>query len=93
MLVLLSVVACILYVLLVWDWATGGAVLRGSRPEVLVLYVFANTDPQFLENLKYFVAEAVERDPGVCDYVIALQRSHGLLVCGLGPRRGKPSCP
>jgi hypothetical protein len=38
--------------------------------------------PQFLDNLKYFVKEAVERDPGVCDYVIAVQRSHGQLDVG-----------
>jgi hypothetical protein len=45
-LLLLSLAGCVLYVLLVWDWATGGAVLRGSRREVVVLYVFAYTDPE-----------------------------------------------
>ncbi|KIY96554.1 hypothetical protein MNEG_11409, partial [Monoraphidium neglectum] len=84
-LLLLSLAGCVLYVLLVWDWATGGAVLRGSRREVVVLYVFAYTDPEFLDNLKYFVKEAVERDPGVCDYVIAVQRSHGQLDPSLLP--------
>lgn len=56
--------------------------LTGARPlfpadsgrPVLVLYIFAATDPQFTENLKYFVKEAVQHDTD-CEYVIVIQQS------------------
>lgn len=47
----------------------------GVRP-VLVLYIFANTDPQFLDNLRYFVSEAA-RDDKYCEFVFVIQQSPG----------------
>lgn len=75
-----SVIGCVLYIIFVWNWATGASLLRSGQREVLVLYVFAHTDNEFLENLRFFVREAIEQDVGVCDYVIAVQRSRGLQV-------------
>lgn len=86
-----SLAACLLYVSIVWGWTGrgGGLWRRGAQREVLVLYVFAHTDPEFLANLKFFVREAVEPDAGVCEYVIAVKRGHGLEVSG---RRAAASC-
>lgn len=51
-----------------------------------MLYVFAHTDPEFLENLRYFVRAAVAPDAGpngAADYVFAVKRGHGLDVAAL----------
>lgn len=47
---------------------------KDSERHVLVLYIFAATDPQFIENLRYFVKEAVQHDTE-CEYVIVIQQS------------------
>jgi hypothetical protein len=87
----LCAAGCLAYVLVAVGLAPGGSGPFGGggpgpRADVLVLYVFAHTDPDFLENLKYFVREAVGRDPGVCDYLIAVHRSHGLEARGAAAR-------
>ncbi len=53
--------------------------LAGGR-EVLVMYLFAASDPEYLDNLKFFVAEAVIGDQR-CDYVIILQDYKADEVC------------
>ena len=54
-------------------------VLRGApklyEKEVLVMYIFAATDPEFFNNLRYFIKEAVRDDPR-CEYVIVVQQYH-----------------
>ena len=37
------------------------------------MYIFAATDPEFLDNLRYFIEEAVMQDTR-CDYAIVVQR-------------------
>ena len=44
----------------------------GDR-KILVMYIFAATDPEFLDNLRFFISEAVEQDT-LCEYVIVVQR-------------------
>jgi hypothetical protein len=50
--------------------ATGTA--RGS--DVIVMYIFSNTDPMYLGNLKHFLREGVHADDG-CDYIFVVNRS------------------
>ena len=48
--------------------------LHASVPHTLVLYVFSETDPQYIENLRFFVTEVRrQRDPS--DYVFVLNGS------------------
>lgn len=81
---------------LVWDIdllglskvSHGAMSLAGALPghgrNILVLYVFANTDPEFLGNLQYFVREAVMGDKR-CDYVIAVQQGSSIQVSMAAP--------
>ncbi|KAF8068311.1 UVR8 [Scenedesmus sp. PABB004] len=49
----------------------------GSARDHLLLYVFSPTDPEFLENLRFFVSEAVARDT-LADHVIIVQTGDDL---------------
>jgi hypothetical protein len=48
------------------------ALLDGERlakaSNVLVLYVYSNTDPEYVNNLKFFLREGVHAEDG-CDYL------------------------
>eukprot|EP00201_Polytomella_parva_P021493 CAMPEP_0175041996 /NCGR_PEP_ID=MMETSP0052_2-20121109/2277_1 /TAXON_ID=51329 ORGANISM="Polytomella parva, Strain SAG 63-3" /NCGR_SAMPLE_ID=MMETSP0052_2 /ASSEMBLY_ACC=CAM_ASM_000194 /LENGTH=447 /DNA_ID=CAMNT_0016304677 /DNA_START=295 /DNA_END=1638 /DNA_ORIENTATION=- len=43
--------------------------------DVLVLYAFSNTNPEYINNLRFFIREAIERDPN-SEYKIIVQGSH-----------------
>eukprot|EP01023_Acetabularia_acetabulum_P067271 TRINITY_DN9240_c0_g1_i4.p1 TRINITY_DN9240_c0_g1~~TRINITY_DN9240_c0_g1_i4.p1 ORF type:complete len:416 (-),score=42.65 TRINITY_DN9240_c0_g1_i4:643-1866(-) len=43
-----------------------------QREPVVVMYVFSNTDPEYAENLNFFVREAVRPDDGI-DYIFVIQ--------------------
>lgn len=45
----------------------------GASPDVLVMYVFSNTDPEYLENLKFFLREGVHPNDG-CEYLFIVNR-------------------
>lgn len=45
----------------------------------LLIYAFSNSDPQYLENLQYFIAEAIINDV-VADHVIIVQEGPSLKV-------------
>jgi hypothetical protein len=49
---------------------------QGSGPDVLVMYVFSNTDPEYLENLKFFLREGVHPSDG-CEYLFIVNRAQG----------------
>jgi hypothetical protein len=50
----------------------------------LLIYAFSYSDPQYLENLRYFISEAVVNDT-VADHVIIVQEGPSLKVrCQLG---------
>jgi hypothetical protein len=40
----------------------------------LVIYVYSNSDPEYLKNLEFFIREAIKPNDG-CDYVIVLQQN------------------
>lgn len=42
--------------------------------DVLVMYIFSNTDPLYLDNLKFFLREGVHADDG-CEYIFVVNRS------------------
>lgn len=48
--------------------------------QVLVLYVFSNTDPQYLANLEFFVNEGIREADG-CEYIIIVNRGPSEEVC------------
>lgn len=57
---------------------TNGQVgFRYYGKQVLVMYIFAATDPEFLNNLRLFIHEAVVEDSR-CEYVIVVQQTKGL---------------
>jgi hypothetical protein len=47
---------------------------KGASADVLVMYVFSNTDPQYLENLRFFLREGVYAADG-CEYLFIVNRS------------------
>lgn len=44
----------------------------GGKKDTLVMYVFSNTDPEYITNLRFFVQFAISKDDR-CDYVIVVQ--------------------
>lgn len=54
--------------------------LLNTGRDHLLVYAFSYSDDQFLENLKYFIREAVANDT-VADYLIIVQEGPGLQVC------------
>ena len=47
---------------------------NAKQRDVLVMYIFSNTDPQYLNNLKFFVHEGVHDGDG-CEYIFVINRS------------------
>lgn len=60
---------------------------HSASADVLVMYVFSNTDPQYLDNLRYFVREGVAQDDG-CDYVFIVNQGNDEVR-----RHPTPVCP
>eukprot|EP00195_Chlamydomonas_chlamydogama_P010072 CAMPEP_0202914022 /NCGR_PEP_ID=MMETSP1392-20130828/62019_1 /ASSEMBLY_ACC=CAM_ASM_000868 /TAXON_ID=225041 /ORGANISM="Chlamydomonas chlamydogama, Strain SAG 11-48b" /LENGTH=431 /DNA_ID=CAMNT_0049605511 /DNA_START=282 /DNA_END=1577 /DNA_ORIENTATION=- len=50
--------------------------LKSHRRDILVMYIFAASDPEFLDNLRFFIKEAVQQDK-LCDYLIVVQKYEG----------------
>ena len=50
-----------------------------ATDNTLVVHVFSDSDPQYLENLKFFVRYGVSQDCAV-DYVIIVQTNSSALV-------------
>ncbi|GMH41199.1 hypothetical protein BSKO_09109 [Bryopsis sp. KO-2023] len=53
-------------------WYLTEVMLEQPKPRVLVLYIFSNTDPEYINNLRFFVREGMRPDDG-CDYYIVIQ--------------------
>lgn len=49
---------------------------RAGRPDVVVMYIFSNTDPEYLNNLKFFLREGVHPADG-CEYLFVVNGSPG----------------
>ncbi|GAB4813085.1 hypothetical protein N2152v2_000131 [Parachlorella kessleri] len=48
-----------------------------ARARTLVVYVFSGSDPEYADNLRFFVREAAKENDN-CDYVFVLQQGEGL---------------
>lgn len=59
--------------------ATGSAVhpwhlsQTGGVPATLVLYIFSNTDPEYIHNLEYFAQHGAKENDG-CEYIFIIQK-------------------
>lgn len=47
---------------------------HSKQSDVLVMYIFSNTDPQYLNNLKFFLREGVHAGDG-CEYIFVINRT------------------
>ena len=54
--------------------AAAAAAAGNSSKDTLVAYIFSATDPQYLQNMEFFIRAAIGRDDR-CDYVFVLQVS------------------
>jgi hypothetical protein len=54
------------------SWQSRG--LAFQTAPTLVIYVYSNTDPEYLKNLEFFIKEAIKPNDG-CEYVIVLQQN------------------
>lgn len=54
------------------DGTQGAAGGEGAKADTLVVYVYSPTDPEYENNLRYFLREGVHDHDG-CDYVFVLQ--------------------
>ena len=54
-------------------WAHSDDPVEEDKPAVqtLVLYIFSNTDPEYIDNLRYYVRTAIQEDDG-CQHVIVV---------------------
>jgi hypothetical protein len=46
---------------------------KASTPDVLVLYIYSNTDPEYNNNLKFFLREGVHPADG-CEYLFIINQ-------------------
>jgi hypothetical protein len=54
-------------------YSSSSSVLQIQRPtDTLVVYIFSNTDPEYANNLRFFLKHGVAADDG-CDYVVVIQ--------------------
>lgn len=52
----------------------GGTIsITASPPTTLVIYVFSDTDPEYINNLRFFVKHGMRPGDG-CDYIIVIQQ-------------------
>lgn len=57
----------------------GRSAVLPLQKSTLVLYVFSYTDPEFLNNLRYFIKQAINPNDH-CDYVISVQLGKNMKV-------------
>lgn len=56
------------------EWVRNKGVREFDKPQAptLVTYIFSHTDPEYAENLGYFLRQGIRENDG-CDYVIVIQ--------------------
>jgi hypothetical protein len=59
--------------------------------DTLVAYIFADTEPQYLANMEFFIRTAIREDDK-CDYVIVLQVSCSTSAAGALAGHHRPGC-
>ena len=54
-------------------WAHSDTPVEDERPppQTLVLYIFSNSDPEYIDNLRFYVRTAIHEDDG-CHHVIVV---------------------
>ena len=82
--------ACITFIVLVQWFAFGSSAsstdtdgFSSANSKTLIVHIFANTDPEYLENLKFFVEWGIPVEDQ-SDYVIVVQSTDASTV-GLTP--------
>lgn len=61
-----------------------------KRPvDTLVVYIFSNTDPEYANNLRFFLKHGVAEGDG-CEYVVVIQTGEGSKVSRTKPLRYNP---
>lgn len=63
-----------------------GAANGGRKADTLVVYVYSPTDPEYANNLRYFLRQGVHDNDG-CDYVFVLQSVRDSGGCMMLPHR------
>ena len=53
----------------------------GAWAPTLCIYVFSDTDPEYIKNLRFFVKFGMAADDGI-DYIVVVQEHDGRPVCG-----------
>ena len=53
--------------------------IGAHQHETLVVHIFADTDPEYLENLKFFIQHGIQQDKHA-DYVILVQTESSAIV-------------
>lgn len=60
--------------------------------DTLVIYIFSNTDPEYIENLRFFAQFGMKEGDG-CDYIIVVQEDETVRrLQGRGPAGGGSLC-
>lgn len=56
-----------------WGWGTsvGTSHQPQQQPHTLVLYIFSNTDKEYINNLRYFVRNGMWEGDG-CEYIVVV---------------------
>lgn len=62
--------------------ATTDSVTLATSGRTLVVHIFADTDPEYLKNLQFFVQWGIDPDDEA-DYVVVVQNSASKTVCRL----------
>lgn len=62
---------------------------QAKQTDVLVLYIFSNTDPQYINNLNFFLREGVHPGDG-CEYIFVINRSPDEEVRNIPSRQCRP---
>ena len=71
---------------------SGRRVLRDGTlaTDTLVVYIFSNTDPEYIENLRFFAQFGMQQGDG-CDYVVVVQEDGKVRSAARVYAAGEPS--
>jgi hypothetical protein len=58
------------------DPGQGSRAPQSGRARTLVLYIFSNTDKEYINNLRFFISNGIREGDG-CDYIIVINVGEG----------------
>ena len=76
---LAACVAVVLTLMLTWRTQQKHPCHRIGRPDTLVVHIFADTDPEYLENFRFFVRHGMTPDD-TAEYIVVVQTDHASVV-------------